>query len=674
MKIGTYYYPEQWPREQWERDFDAIAAMKLQIVHMGEFAWHTMQPGGGEIQLDWLNEAVELAAARKLGVILCTPTAAPPTWLIEKHPEILPVDEHGTAMRIGGRRHYTPTCELYIEHCRQIVSAMVQRFGKNPNIIGWQIDNEYSGPWDQHDYTHRAFREWLKRKYQTIEEVNRAWGCQFWNTFYNTWDQIMLPPDRRLNYDNPHHHLDGARFWSWAWANFNRAQSEIIKSGIAPASADSAPFITTNFMPFHPDADPQDMAEALTLYAWDAYPVPGRGAGMKDESYRIGDPNLMGFIHDQLASYNGRFGQMELQPGHINWGDYPALLYPGAVRLWIWTAFAHGAEFVTTYRFRQPLFGTELFHSGLMDTSGTALSIGGREFSQAVDEIADLDLSAVPSPTAPAQPAPTESAIPNIEVGIVFDFEQLWYFDILSQARRWNQPRWLLSWYAALARLGFRVRILQANRSWPRDLPLIVVPGLQMVDEQMVQQMQQYADGGGNLVLTCRSGWMDRRGQLFEGPTAEPIVKLIGGLIEAYDGLPDERMGKIELDGQNYDWGVWAEMLYNETTSKILAKYADQFYDDAAAVIQNKVGSGTVTYCGVFAEQPFINALVEKLATQFSLPATALPDRVHVVRRGKYNILLNYQDKPVSAPAPKTATFVIGARQVGPAGVAVWED
>ena len=119
--------------------------------------------------------------------------------MAEKHPEILLQDPHGTPVRVGGRRHYSPTSPVYIDHCRRIVTRLVERFAKHSSVIGWQIDNEYCGPHDQHDYTHEAFREWLKRKYGTIEALNNAWGCQFWNTFYDNWQQVMLPPGARCN-------------------------------------------------------------------------------------------------------------------------------------------------------------------------------------------------------------------------------------------------------------------------------------------------------------------------------------------------------------------------------------------------------------------------------------------------------------------------------------------
>lgn len=667
MKIGTYYYPEQWPQTQWARDFDNMRAMGLQIVHMGEFAWFTMEPREGDHRLDWLDQCLSLAQDRKLHVILCTPTAAPPSWLIEKHSQILPVDDAGRRIRFGGRRHYSPLSADYRDAVARLVTALAVRFGDHPAVIGWQIDNEYSGDFDQSETTHVAFRHWLRDTYGTIEAVNEAWGCQFWNTYYTDFSQIMMPAGRVPKYQgsvatgNPHQALDASRFWSQAFASFNKMQADILRPHIGSR------FLTTNFMPFHPDCNPKDLSGDLSVMSWDAYPVTGLERNPSTEHYRMGDPAAIGFIHDQMASYTGRWAQLELQPGQQNWSGVPALLYPGAVRLWIWTAFAHGAEFLTTYRYRQPRFGIELFHSALMGTDGVTPTIGGREFAQAIEEMHRIDhakLSADPANTF--DPAST--------VGILFDFEQLWYYQSLPQAKRWDYQQWLQSWYGACARQGLAVKILHPDTPWPQGLKLILAPGVQMVDEKLIARLTEYTENGGHVLLTCRTALMDRRGQLWEGPTAAPILPLINSTIEAYDSLPEGKFGEIEFDGKKYKWGVWGDLLYAGPNARVVAKYADQFYAGAAAVTRCNHGKGTVTYCGVYAEWPFVEALVEKLAPAVGLTVTKMPWRVHLLQRGVYRIALNYNDSAVEIPAKRTATFIIGSRKLPPAGVAVWVE
>jgi beta-galactosidase len=666
MKIGAYYYPEQWAAEQWERDFDTMAAMGMQIVHMGEFAWFSMEPRPGEFQFDWLDRCLELAQKHKIDAILCTPTAAPPIWLIEQHPEILPVDEHGTRDRFGGRRHYCPLSQPMRDATARIVTALAERYASHPAVIGWQMDNEYSSKdqgrlgFDQSETSHRAFRDWLRGRYETIENLNRAWGNRFWNQYYTDFSQILLPPSRDPRYGNPHQCLDASRFWSLAFAQFNKIQADILRPRVGDR------FITTNFMPFHLDLNPADVAGDLTLMAWDSYPITGWERNPKDDTYRIADPAAIGLMHDQMASYNGKWGLMELQPGHVNWSGYPVLPYPDSIRLWIWTALAHGAQFVTTYRFRQPRFGIEMFHDGLVEPDGVTPSPGGRQFVQVIEELKGIDREKWN--TDPA-------ADPKRTIGLVFDFEQLWWYATLPQARRWNQPRWLQQWYSAATRLGLRVEILHPKKPWPADLKLIVVPGMQMVDAEDVAQMRSFVDSGGHLILTCRTALMDRDGQLWEDQVAKPILDLIGGEVEAYDSLPEQTFANVEMEGKKYAWGVWGDLLYAAEDSKVIAKYADQFYTGAAAVTQCKhKNGGLVTYCGVYAEPPFIEALMERSVAQSGLTTVALPTRVQLIRRGPYRIVLNYQDQPYTASAPQDATFLIGSRTVPPAGVAIWEQ
>ncbi len=660
MKIGTYYYPEQWPQDQWERDLDNIAAMGLQIIHLGEFAWFSLEPSPGQFTFDWLADLIESAARRDLKVILCTPTAAPPIWLTEQHPEILPVNDNKRHIRHGGRRHYNPLAPAMRDATTRIVTALADRFGKHDAIIGWQIDNEYALPFDQSDLTHRAFQDWLRDKYQTLDALNTAWGTKFWNQQYTDFNQILFPQSAVTPDAQPHQRLDACRFWSWMFADFNKLQSGILRPRIGPKR-----FITTNFMPFCPDCDPADMAGDLDLMSWDSYPV-GKVGAQTDEAYRMGDPDGIAIMHDQMAAYHDRWALMELQPGTINWSGLPTLLYPGAVRLWLWTAFAHAAEFTTTYRYRQPLFGGEMFHHGLVGTDGVTPSPGGRQFAQVIEEIERLDLSRIP--------ALRDSIDPGRTVGLLLDFDQLAGFATNLQMDRWDQLRLLRMFHCAISRLGLDVRILLPGKPWPKNLPLVIAPGVQMIDDALVNQFERHVTDGGHLLLTCRTGLMNRNAQFFEGLTAAPILQLIGAQIEAYDALPAGNTGKIDFDGAEYDWNVWGDLLYAEEETKVLGRYADQFYEGAAVITQKKHGRGSCTYFGVYGEQPLIDAIVEKLATQAGLSMETLPSRVKLLRRGPYRILLNYQDKPVEAPAPKNTRFIIGTRKVDPAGVAVWEE
>ncbi len=656
MKIGTYYYPEQWPREQWERDFDRIAAMGLSIVHLGEFAWYWMEPSPGDIRLDWLHACVEMAAKRKLDVILCTPTAAPPVWLSDQYPEVLGITENGTRDRHGGRRHYTPTSPRLQEATMRIVAALARHFGDHPSVVGWQIDNEYGHAFDQSENTHKAFRGWLQKKYTTIEGLNAAWGNQFWNQYYQSFDQVQMPPSRDPNYRNPHECLDASRFWSRAWADFTKLQTDILKPTIGKR------WITTNFMPFHLDCDPGDMRESLSMYTWDSYPITGWGSNYTDESFRFGDVAQIDCLHDLMRSYTGRWGLMEVQPGQTNWSGVPSLPYPGVIRLFLWNAIAHGCEFITVYRFRQPRFGIEMWHDGLVTLDGVTASPGGQQFKQVATEIKLLDFEATALPTTTVQK----------KAGLVIDFDQLWWSATLPQAKKWNQAELICQWHQALSRMGLAVEMLHPNEPWPKHLSIIVSPGMQMVEQAYIDKLTKYVNGGGHLVLTARTALQDRTGQFFEAHKASLIRELIGGEVEAYDSLPDQTDGLIDLDGKSFKWQAWGELLFAEEGTRVWAKYTNMFYAGATAITHRKHKKGSVTYCGVFGGRDLAEAVIEKLTTVAGIDVFPIADRVRVVHRGAYAIAMNFSDKTVATPAPKDATFILGSRQLAPAGVAVW--
>ena len=661
MKIGTYYYPEQWPRDQWERDFDRIAAIGMKVVHMAEFAWFDLEPSPAEFQLDWLSDCVEMAAKRKLDVILCTPTAAPPIWLTDQYPEVLGVDKSGAADRHGGRRHYTPTSPRMQEATLRIVTAMAERFGDHPAIIGWQIDNELGRAFDQSPATHTAFREWLRKKYGTIESLNAAWGNPFWNQYYQSFEQILMPPSREHEYKNPHHNLDASRFWSRAWADFVKLQADILKPKVGQR------WITTNFMPFFPDCDPNDMRDSLSLWSWDSYPITAWEKDAKDETFRIGDPAQIECVHDQMASYNGLWALMEVQPGQTNWSGFPALPYPGAVRLFLWTAIAHGCEFITTYRFRQPRFGVEMFHDGLVQHDGVTLSPGGLQFRQVAEEVRRIFGDEPAGMTKMAEP---ETAQPR--AGLVIDFDQMWWTMTLPQAKRWKQPDLIMAWHDALSRMGFRVEILHPDQPWPVDLQVVVAPGMQLMDDAVLAKLKAYVDAGGNLILTPRTALMDRNGHFFETHRAKPISELIGGDVEAYDALPEDTYGTIDLDGKPFKWSVWGDLLYAGDGTKIWAKYTSMFYAGAPAITHRKAAKGTVTYCGVYGDRALAEAVVEKVCTVANLTVKPLPGKLRILRRGNVNIALNFSDKHVTLPTPPNQVFLLGTRQLDGAGVAVW--
>ena len=237
MFLGMAYYPEHWPKERWPIDAQLMREAHIQAARMGEFAWSRFEPREGELHWEWMDEAIELLASYGIKTILCTPTATPPAWLVRKHPEIQPRDSNGLLSKpFGSRRHYCPNVEIYREYSRKITTAMAQHYGNNPNVIGWQIDNEMGNVYDLAkgrcycESCRQAFIEWLKSRYDSLQALNEAWGTVFWSQEYSDWDEIVLPTRGTSGEGlNPSHVLAYYRFFSDSWASYTKPQADILR-------------------------------------------------------------------------------------------------------------------------------------------------------------------------------------------------------------------------------------------------------------------------------------------------------------------------------------------------------------------------------------------------------------------------------------------------------------
>jgi beta-galactosidase len=192
LLLGAAWYPEQWPESRWNADLQLMEDAHLHVVRVGEFAWSTLEPSEGRYDFDWLARAIRLAAQHHIAVVIGTPTDAPPAWLTSAHPETLRVDAQGRRAPHGARRQFNYASPAYRVFCAQIAEKLAERFGHDPDVIGWQIGNEYTD--ESFDPgTSRQFDEWLKSKYTTLEALNRDWATAYWSETYDRWDEISLP-------------------------------------------------------------------------------------------------------------------------------------------------------------------------------------------------------------------------------------------------------------------------------------------------------------------------------------------------------------------------------------------------------------------------------------------------------------------------------------------------
>ena len=461
--LGVCYYPEHWPEAQWAEDAARMAALGLTWVRIGEFAWSRMEPVPGTYDWDWLDRAIATLGAAGLKIVLGTPTATPPRWMLDRHPDMLALDKDGKPRGFGSRRHYCFSHQGYRGDCARIVTALAERYGKNPHVAAWQTDNEYACHATTLSYSKAAtqgFRNWLAQKYQSPDALNRAWGNVFWSMEYSDWTEIGLP-NLTVTEPNPAHVMDFRRFASDEVVSFNRLQTDILRKHSAAPIAHNYMGAVTEFDHFATGAD-------LDIASWDSYPlgflsdrIP-TAADHKLRFVRQGDPDFQAFHHDLYRAVGrGRWWIMEQQPGPVNWAPYNPDPLPGMARLWAWEAFAHGAEAVCYFRWRQAPFAQEQMHAGLLRPD----SAPAQAFGEAL--LVARELAAMP-----------EVGTARADVALIFDYASDWAWEIQPQGRGFCYFWLVFHIYKGLRRLGLNVDILPPDTPDLSGYKVVLAPGL----------------------------------------------------------------------------------------------------------------------------------------------------------------------------------------------------
>jgi len=641
--LGVCYYPEHWPEARWAEDARRMKQLGLTYVRVGEFAWSRLEPRPGQLDFAWLDRALDTLGNAGLRVVLGTPTATPPKWLVDRTPRMLAVDREGRPRGFGSRRHYCFSSTAYAEECRRIVTLVAERYGHHPAVAGWQTDNEYGC----HDTTRcycpgcrDAFREWLRRRHGSLEALNRAWGNVFWSMEYQAWHEVELP-NLTTTEANPAHWMDFYRFASDQVVAFNRLQVDLLRQH-SPER-----WLAHNYMGFVNDFDHFRVAQDLDVASWDSYPL-----GFTDQSWlpaevkrryaRTGHPDIAAFHHDLYRAVGrGRWWVMEQQPGPVNWAWHNPAPAPGVVRLWTWEALAHGAEVVSYFRWRQAPFGQEQMHAGLLRPDSEP-DVGYFEVARAAEELAAVTLE----PTARAK------------VALVFDYEADWLLAIQPQGREFSYKAQVLEWYTAIRRLGFDVDILPPGTSLA-GYALVLVPTLPIVRDEA---RQAFAECEGQVVFGPRSGSKTEQFQIPEGLAPGALRSLLELRVPRVESLSPDQTEPLEWSGQRYAARLWREHLETPPGT------AQARFGDGRPAL---VSQGRFHYLACVTEPSFLLDWFESLARRAGLAPLRLPEGVRLRRRGDLTFAFNSDPEPWHVPVPG-ARFVLGEGVVPPQGVCAW--
>ncbi|MFE2280593.1 beta-galactosidase [Streptomyces sp. NPDC059454] len=655
LVYGADYNPEQWPRTVWEEDVRLMREAGVNLVSVGIFSWARLQPAEDTWDFAWLDEVMDLLHQGGIGVDLATATASPPPWLTTAHPEILPVTATGETLWPGARQHWRPTSPVFRRHALRLVRELAARYAGHPALVAWHVNNELGchNVYDYSDDAARAFRDWLRARYVTVEALNSAWGTAFWSQRYTDWEQI-LPPRLAASHPNPTQQLDFKRFSSDALKDHLRAERKILRE-LTPDIP-----VTTNFMVMGntKGMNYPDWADEIDFVSNDHYVHPGPQ-----------DRDELSFSANLTSGISGGrpWFLMEHSTSAVNWQPVNVAKRPGDLARDSLLHVAHGADAVCFFQWRQSAAGAEKYHSAMVPHAGA-----DSELFRAVAELGATLKTLAPLAGTEREPA---------RVGILYDWESWWASEQDSHPTSLLDYRQeALDWYSALLALGIRADLVTTRADLHRH-QVLIAPVLHLVPADLAKTLTRYAEQGGHLITTYFSGVVDEHDHVWLGGYPGALRDLLGIRIEEFGPLLAG--DSVELD-DGTTGALWTDRItVTGAGTEVLARYRTGEQSGRPAVTRRPTGGGSAAYVstrlGVEGLTSLLPRLLGPAGVESELPAEVRGLIEPVVRRGaedRFLFLVNRTDDAVAVRGLDGevllgTTGADGVLTLGPRAVAV---
>lgn len=590
--LGAAYYPEDWPLSQVDADVELMVRAGMNVMRVGEFAWHSMEPEEGWYQFDWLHMVVEKLGAAGIAVILGTPTATPPIWLVERYPEVLFVTDEGKQLAHGARRHVCPNNLVYRDYCARIVTKMAEEFGDDDRVIGWQIDNEVYplGGWPPRScccpICVRQFQAWMRDQFGTIDRLNGAWCLHLWSQAYRSFDQ--LPPPRRDIWHHPSLLAAWAHFSSDSYAGYVKHQADILHEKAKQP-------VGTDMMPFD-GVDYADMHRCLDLVQFNHY-------NEMDNLWRAA------FWFDFIRPLKpAPFWNTETQ---TSWNGSVAinsgLKDPGFCRANSWLPIAMGGEANLYWLWRQHWAGQELMHGAVVSSAGRPLHV----FPEVQEIAAGLATSSeFLRGTRPVQAH--LALLYSQRVARVQTFQPI--MPGLSYQSKVQE-----SIYRPMLQAQLRPDIISPEADLS-EYRVIVAPLLLSLDEaDLRSRLREWVEAGGILVIGPMSDIRDGQGAKFTHAPLGSLEEWTGVYCRhTVPGVPKDLKLRWD-DGHESAGSLWFDA-FEPNEAQVLATYLDWPNEGLAAVTSSSLGNGKIVLLGTLPPPEDLQSLLRRVCDEAGTP------------------------------------------------------
>jgi beta-galactosidase len=647
MFFGADYYPEHWvfpyagtadnPEGAWERDAALMVKAGINVVRIGEFSWGLCEPEEGKYDFLWLRRVMDIMGQHGIKVVVGTPTAAPPLWLAKKHPEILPLDEHGRVKHEGTRRAVCLSSDVFWDYSKRVVTAMAEALGDHPQLVAWQIDNSMGGndtEFSFNEATREEWHLWLQAKYEKIERLNELLGLRFWGQTVTAWDQVPMPMFAP-GMHNPALLLDWNRFSSDTMVQFVKMQADLLHEHCPQLP------VTVTMRSFLRQYDHFDMADVVDFVSIESNVV------MKAKTAELAcDIDMLRSLKKaDVRTPDGDCGfwAMEQKVGQVNWQDVNSLVQPGLIRLFTYQLISRGASAILYFRWRQPRIGSEKFYGAILPHHIEGNNRVFMEISQIGDELKLL------------APSLKDTKVVS-EVCILYSHDNDWSLQQPNQPNKYFSLREHIQLiYNALHERNIPVDFARPSEDISQ-YKIVFAPSLHMLAPAEADRLKLYVQNGGTLVSTFNTGLVDQHHITPDTGFPGDMTDLFGLEVLEFDPIPPGEENHLTFKGafptsHLHPARLWCDII-EPKECQILAVYSKGFYASRPAMTMNNFGLGKAIYIGTMSHQHFYNDFVGWLRQMCNLhPLLKVPENVEVCMRQKEGtrvyFLLNHQNSPV---------------------------
>lgn len=613
IKYGGDYNPEQGPPEIWEQDTGLFRDANIDIVTLNVFNWALVQPSEDIYDFSALDIVVDRVTRAGLSICMATATAAHPPWMAHRHPDILRTECNGMKRKYGGRHNSCPNSPAFQKYSAALAEKLAEHYKNQENIILWHVNNEYGGACYCHN-CEKEFRRWLQQKYGSIENLNREWNGCFWGHIYYDWEEIVLPSllSEQVDEKRSMHQgitIDYRRFNSDSMLRNFMAERDAIKKYLPEA------VVTTNLMGFYQSLDYHQWAKQMDIVSWDSYPEPGDA------------PARTAMSHDLMRGLKGGepFLLMEQTPSVANWSKDTSLKRPGVMRLLSYQAVAHGADAVMFFQMRRSPSGCEKFHGALIDHAGSGSTRVFKECARLGTELERLKEETIGAKT-------------KAEAALIFDWDTWWALECsVGPTTRLDYKEEFYHYYQAFFQMNIPVDIISMEDDFS-GYKLIAAPLLYMIKGDIDHRLKDYAGGGGRIILTCLSGYVNENDYVTTGGYPGKLRELAGIWVEETDAPPEGRQNYFWYQNHQYPAQVLCDIIHLEGAEQVSAYHTD-FYAGEPVITRNVYGKGVVDYVGTQSTEEFYQVFLKNICKEAGIRA------IHPEADGEFEVTVREKDQ-----------------------------